>query len=290
MVDFGEINSILGIRVRRDKQKGILFLDQAKYTTEVLRRFAMETCNGVETPLNTSSKLSKSSTNEGDVDFPYRAAIGSVMYLMLMTRPDLGAAIQILSRFMESPDHTHWEAMKRVFRYISHTKDLGLKFQKIDNFELTGFCDSDWGGCVDTRRSTSGYVFMLGGAAVSWSSKRQATVAMSSCEAEYLAASHAAKESVWAMGLLREFGFNESKPVRIFSDSQSAIKLVKNSVFHSRTKHIDIHTHFIRELVENRSIEMIYISTDFQVADSLTKGLPKSKTIFCREKMGVLSF
>ena len=143
---------------------------------------------------------------------------------------------------------------------------------------------------MDTRRSTSGYVFMLGGAAVSWSSKRQATVAMSSCEAEYLAASHAAKESVWATGLLREFGFNESKPVRIFSDSQSTIKLVKNSVFHLRTKHIDIHTHFIRELVENRSIEMIYISTDFQVADSLTKGLPKSKTIFCREKMGVLSF
>ena len=212
---------------------------------------------------------------------------------MVMTRPDLAAAIQILSRFMENPAKIHWEAVKRVFRYISNTRNHGLKFRRGENLEIRGFCDSDWGGCPDTRRSTSGYVFILGGAAVSWSSKRQMTVAMSSCEAEYLAATHAAKEALWLSSFIREIFIDSNiyridNCVRIFSDSQSAIKLAKNSVLHARSKHIDIRAHFIRELIESRKIEFIYIPTEKQVADALTKGVPKEKTVFCREHMGVL--
>ena len=199
MVDFGEISEILGVRVRRDNET--LFLDQSKYAEEVLRRFGMDSFKEIGTPLNTGEKLSKSSMSEEEGVFPYREAIGSIMYLMLMTRPDLAASVQILSRFMEKPTRIHWEAIKRVLRYIQGTKEIGLKFQRTQKFELYGFCDSDWGGCLDTRRSTSGYVFLLGGAAVSWSSKRQATVAMSSAEAEYIAATHAAKESLWIRNL-----------------------------------------------------------------------------------------
>ena len=254
----------------------------------------MDSCKEIGTPLNTGQKLSKSTTDEEVGVFPYREAIGSIMYLMLMTRPDLAASVQILSRFMEKPTRVHWEAIKRVLRYIQGTKEMGLKFQRTQKFEVAGYCDSDWGGCLDTRRSTSGYVFLLGGAAVSWSSKRQTTVAMSSAEAEYVAATHAAKEAIWIKHLFGEIYFDRSigggSSIRIFCDSESAIQLSKNSISHARTKHIDLNFHFIRELVENGSIEIFYVSTNFQVADSMTKAVPKLKNDFCREKMGFKIF
>ena len=213
------------------------------------------------------------------------------MYLMVMTRPDLGAAVQLLSRFMSKPAKSHWEGVKRVFRYLMNTKDLGLKYNRSGGFHLEDYSDSDWGGCLDTRRSTSGYVFLLGGAAISWSCKRQDTVAMSTCEAEYMAASHAANECVWAASFIQEVKIDKfPRIVKIYIDNISAINLSKNSISHARTKHIDIRAHFLRELVEDRKIEFTYISTEKQVADSLTKGVPAAKTIFCRESMGVTTY
>ena len=154
-------------------------------------------------------------------------------------------------------------------------------FRRQSKIELIGYCDSDWGECKETRRSTSGYAFLLGGAAISWCSKRQQTVALSSCEAEYMASTLAAKEAIWERNFLKELNIGEDKPVEIFSDSQSAIELMKDSKFHARVKHIDIHMHFIRELVSINKVKFTYISTNEQAADALTKQAPKDKMKFC---------
>ena len=184
--------------------------------------------------------------------------------------------------FLNSHSNEHWETVKRIFRYLQKTKDYGLRFKSSGNLKVTGFCDADWGGCLVTRRSTSGYTFLLGGAAVSWSSKQQASVAMSSCEAEYLAASHAAKEALWEATFLKELGLSTGEGVTIQCDSQSALKLMKNPLYHSKTKHIDIHVHFIRELIEAGKVAFEFCPTSLQVENPLPNGVLGSKLFFCR--------
>ena len=177
--------------------------------------------------------------------------------------------------------------------YAKATRDYGLVFKreksgnKAEN-PLTGYVDADWAGCVDTRRSTTGYVFILGNAAISWSCKRQKTVALSSCEAEYMALSEGTKEAIWLRQLLEELGEEGSEyPVPIWSDSESALKLVANPVFHDRTKHIAVRHHFVREKAEENVVEFNYVDTEKQVGDALTKPLPLAKTEWCRDEMGV---
>ena len=292
MIDFGEINTILGIRVQRNFKNKTLSLDQEDYALTVLKRFNMSDCKGVDTPMVTGTQFSTyndSPTNFETSDVPYRAAVGSLMYLMVATRPDLEATIQILSRYLEKPQKSHWEGIKRVLRYLKKTTALGITFHATGELKLLGYCDADWGGCLDTRRSTTGYVFLLSGGAINWCSKRQTCVAMSTCEAEYMAASSAAKEATWARHFLTELGFDDRTGTGINCDNQSAIKLMKNSIFHSRTKHIDLHFHFVRELVTDEKIIFEYCNSTEQVADALTKSVPVNKLQFCRDKMGLQS-
>ena len=292
MVDFGEINTVLGIRVRRHKAKGLLHLGQEKYADAILRRFNMETSKGVDVPLPTGTRFQPSDGSQATEQevVPYRAAIGCLMYLMTSTQPDLASAIQSLSKFLSNPGRDHWEGLKRVMRYLNKKKKLGLLYLKQKKIEIVGYCDSDGGECQDTRRSISGYVFMLGGAAISWSSKRQQTVALSSCEAEYMAATLAVKEALWEQNFLEELKHWTGKPMRIYSDSQSAMELMKHAKFHSRVKHIDIQLHFIREIIEAKRVEFFYVPTAAQVADALTKPVPRNKTEFCRDRMGLAEY
>ena len=221
---------------------------------------------------------------------PYRQAVGSLMYLMICTRPDIAAAVQTVSRFAENPAPAHWSAVKRIFAYLQKTKHFGLRFIKSkENSEekLTGYTDSDWGGCQDSRRSTTGIVFTYCGAAISWSSKRQRTVALSSCEAEYMAACEAAKEATWLKQLLTEMGVSLSDPIPVYFDSKSAMALIQNPVHHERSKHIEIRHHFVREKVEDKTVEFHYVPTDLLIADMLTKGVLEAKTKICRDGMGV---
>jgi transposase InsO family protein len=293
MVDFGEANVVLGIRIRRDKKQGILTLDQEKYVVDVLERFNMGECKGVDTPISTGVILSKEQcpTNEEErramQGIPYRAIIGSLMYLMVSTRPDIAAAVGMLSRFLENPGRSHYEAAKRVLRYISKTRNMGLVFFNHGVIEVSGYSDSDWGGCVDTRRSTTGYVYTLGGGAISWNSKRQNTVALSSCEAEYVAAAQAAKEALWLRSLLGEIGVLQEWPIAIRTDSQSALGLMKNVGYTARSKHVDIQLHFVRETIVKEFLQFTYVNTEMQVADSLTKAVSKDKVEYCRKHMGV---
>jgi hypothetical protein len=189
---------------------------------------------------------------------------------------------------MAYPTVQHWSAAKDVLRYLAGTRDQGVLFKKGAGF-LVGYCDSDFAGDVDTRRSTAGYVFTLCGGAVSWSSKLQVTVAVSTAEAEYMAAASAVKEALWFRKLLFDFGFVLDSPVLIFCDNQAAIKLLLNPVVSSRSKHIDVLHHFARERVARREVSFEYCRTDDMIADCLTKAVPEHKFLKCCAGMGLIA-
>ena len=293
MEDFGEASVVLKIRIRRDKERGILTLDQSKYAASVLQRFGMQDCKGVSIPLSHGTYFSVGQSPDGDEEkeqmsaIPYRQAVGSLMYLMVSTRPDIAAAVQVLSRFGSNPGPAHWSGVKRVLQYVQRTINFGLVFKRGQGVTLSGFCDADFSSCLDTSRSTGGYVFSLGGAAVSWSSKRQPVVAQSTCEAEYMAMNQAARDAVWGSHFLQELGWTQG-PVVILSDSQSALSLTKNPVIGPKSKHIRRQFHYVRDCLDDGDVCLRFIGTDQQVADALTKSLPRDKLEFCRAGMGVL--
>jgi Reverse transcriptase (RNA-dependent DNA polymerase) len=293
MTDSGEVDTILGIKIIRDRKAGILKMNQGQYARRVLERYNMANCEGKSLPMPVGLKLTSSSNPTTEVDknrmknVPYRQAVGSIMYLMLCTRPDLAAAVQLASRFGSDPGPSHWSFVKNVLQYIQKTKDLELTLTKQGEMKIEGYTDSDWNSCPDTSRSNSGYVFKLGGAAVNWCSKRQRSVSQSSCEAEYVAASEAAREAMWERALLEELSYPQRTPTRVYCDSQSAIHLIKNPVFHDKSKHIKGKYHYVREVVQDGDLEYVKISTNDNIADMLTKGVNGVKVQLCRDGMGL---
>jgi len=201
MKDLGEAKVILGPEIRRDKALGTLKLSQGKNAAQVLEEFGMAECNPIGTPLEVGLQLVK--TDESDDVLPYREAVGSVMYLMVGTRPDLAFAIGKLSRFVSCYGKEPWAAIKRVLRYVRGSMDKGLVFDKTSSCVLQGVSDADWAGDHETRRSTTGFTFIFGGAAVSWGSKLQKTVALSTMKAEHMALCEASKEAVWLNKLVQ---------------------------------------------------------------------------------------
>lgn len=292
MKDLGPAKKILGMQITRDKQRGILQLSQAEYINRVLQRFNMDNAKPVSTPLASHFRLSKdqSPQTEEEREFmakvPYASAIGSLMYAMVCTRPDIGHAVGVVSRFMSNPGKAHWEAVKWILRYLRGTTEKCLYFGK-GELQVQGFVDADFGGEVDHRRSTTGYIFTVGTTAVSWMSQIQKIVALSTTEAEYVAVTEASKELIWLQGLLTELGFIQEKSV-LHSDSQSAIHLAKNSAFHSRTKHIDLRYHFIRSLLEDEMLTLEKIQGSKNPADMLTKVVTIDKLKLCSTSVGLL--
>jgi Reverse transcriptase (RNA-dependent DNA polymerase) len=282
MTDAGEIDFILGVKVERDRAHGTITINQRQYLLDVLERYRMSDCKPASTPFPAGYKPVKvmdEPTNdelkEMD-DKPYINLVGSLMYAMVATRPDLAFAVGALGKFSAKPRLQHWNAAKHVLRYVKATLDFNLTFGANEMRELHGFCDADWAGDIDTRRSTTGYVFLMDGGAVSWSSKRQPTVALSTTEAEYMSATQATKEACWLRKLLADLGRKPEQATFIQCDSQGAIALIGNPVQHTRTKHIDIQHHFVREQVEAGAVKFSYCPTETMIADVLTKGLPHS--------------
>ena len=290
MDDRGELHYILGMEVTRDRKNRIMTINQKNYLENVLKRFNMDNCKSVSTPMEASVSFSKLTESEEPVDVTlYQAAVGSLNYAAIATRPDLSTVVGKLSQFMQKPGKDHWVAVKRALRYVQGTLDFGLKFESSDSFVLHGFADADWAGCAESRRSTSGYVFKIGNATVSWSSKKQAVVALSSTEAEYISLCRATQESVWLRNLLRDVGFKQLEPTCIREDNQGAMCLARNPKDHPRTKHIDIKYHYTREKIEQKVIRLEYVPTSEMLADTLTKGLSKPKFEKFREAMGIES-
>jgi hypothetical protein len=291
MKDLGAAKQILGMRINRDKQKGTLQLSQEEYIDRILKRFSMSNAKPVSTPLASYFRLSKdqSPKTEEEKDFmakvPYASAIGSLMYAMVCTRPDIAHAVGAVSRFMTNPGKQHWEAVKWILRYLRGTTDRCLCFRR-GELKLQGFVDADFAAEVDHRRSTTGYVFTVGTTAVSWISQIQKIVALSTTEAEYIAVTEASKEMIWLQGLLAEMGFKQEKNV-LHSDSQSAIHLAKNSAFHSRTKHIGLRYHFVRSLLEDGVLTLEKIQGSKNPADMLTKTVTIEKLKLCSTSVGL---
>ena len=286
MKDLGELHWCLGMRVTRDRKKKTIKLDQAKYIGDVLKRFNMTECKPVATPAEPSVKLTKN-TGSTNSNVPYMSAVGSLMYAMVGTRPDIAFAVGAVSRYASNPGDEHWRAVKRILRYLKGTAEKGLLFSGSTTsvgVNVIGYSDADWAGCHDDRRSTTGYLFQLGGAAISWSSKKQKTTALSSTEAEYMALAATIKEAMWLRSLLREAGFPQKKPTVIYEDNQSCMLFSKNPGKHDRTKHIDIRYHYVREqVVEFKNVTLIYKPTDEMVADMNTKPLGGAKFLKFRD-------
>ncbi|KAL3645031.1 hypothetical protein CASFOL_010211 [Castilleja foliolosa] len=248
----------------------------------------MENSNPVSTPCITGLKLSKE--GEGKLVNPtmFRSLIGNLMYLTA-TRPDIMFSVSLISRFMEKPYSNHWEAAKRILRYVKGTIDYGIFYEKNAYIKLSGFTDSDLGGSVDDSKSTSGYVFNLGSGAISWSSKKQPIVALSTTEAEYIAASSAGCQIIWLRGILESLNFKQDGPTTLFCDNSSAISISKDPVLHGRTKHIRLRFHFLRELVHEGEINLEYCKSEEQNADIFTK--PLGGPVFLKnvEALGIKS-
>jgi hypothetical protein len=295
MSDLGPVAHYLGVRViREDSARGTrIKLTQRAYAERVLRTFGMADCNPVATPMDEHLVLEpdKEASRPEDRKW-YQRAIGSLMYLMLCTRPDIAYAVSQLGRFAANPSQKHHLALKRVFRYLKGTTDYGLVINTQDQPDiLRGYTDANWGRDND-RRSTGGYIFTFAGTAISWKSKRQATVALSSCEAEYIAESEAAKEAIWLRRLLCQLQVGHSQwdtpePVTILGDNRGALALAKNPMYHARTKHVDIRYHFVREKVEEQLVKMEWIAGGLNPADGLTKPLGKTKFESFRRMVGL---
>lgn len=282
MKDLGPAKRILGMEITRDRSKGLLYLSQENYLSKVLELYNMEQAKHVVTPLGAHLNMRKATEAElkENAEYmksvPYCNAVGSIMYSMIGTRPDLAYPVGVISRFMSNPIKEHWLGVKWVLRYIKGTLKTRLCYRKGSEFVVKGYCDSDHGGDRDGRRSTSGMVFTLGGNTISWRSSLQKVVALSTTEAEYIALNSAGKEAVWLKGLMESFGY-EQKSIEIFCDSQSAMALSKNSVFHEKTKHVAIKYHKIREIIAAGFVDVVKISTLSNPADIFTKILPVSK-------------
>ena len=284
--DLGTMAYCLGMEfVQRINEISIY---QSGYIRDVLDRFRMSDSKPVATPMDPGTKLEKdegeSSPNEEEL--PYRELIGSLMYLAVCTRPDIAFAVSYLSQFNSCYNKSHWTAAKRVLRYIKETQDLGLKYQKTGK-PLHGYVDADWANCTIDRRSYTGYTFILGGCPISWESRKQRTVALSSTEAEYMALSESSKEASYLKRFLENAGVNNLIQVRIFCDNNGARKLAENPVFHNRSKHIDVRHHHVREVIGRGEIVVEYTPTDEMAADIFTKGLSRQKHVKCVELLGL---
>lgn len=271
--DLGQVRKCLGMRVEFCNNK--LRLDQEEFINSLLIKFGLENCNEtVTTPMEINLKLDKSeSCNE---KYPYQQLIGSLMYLSILTRPDISFSISFLSQFNNCFNKVHWQHAKRVLKYLKTTKSYCLTYTK-DDLDIVGYVDADWASNAVDRRSYTGFCFKLSGAVISHECRKQQTVALSSTEAEYMGVCEASKEAIFLKNVMLFLTGKEVGPIVLYNDNQSAKKLTENCMFYKRSKHIDVRFHFIREAVANNLVKIVYLPTTCMPADILTKSLPSVK-------------
>lgn len=290
MKDLGEVKYCLGLEVHRDRKNGSLCISQKKYIKDILTKFGMSNCKSVKTPIDPKTKLTSSEKENSISDIvPYQEIVGSLLYLSQGTRPDIAYAVNTLSRFNAKPEMQHWVALKRVLRYLKHTENYALMYKQNKKESLIhGYCDADWASNEDDRRSCTGYVFIFQGGAISWNSRRQQTVALSTTEAEYMSLSSGTQEAMWLKQMQDDFWPHlASIPLTMLCDNQSTIKLAGTENYHSRSKHIDIRHHFVRDKVLSNKLVVKYVQSSEMVADALTKGTPQLTLDYCSSKMGL---
>lgn len=276
----------LGLEIAR-REDGSILIKQESYTKKILERFGMSQCNPVSTPIEKGSTGLTSEEERASERFPYREAVGALAYLMTGTRPDIAYAVGIVSRKLENPTKADWLQVKRIFRYLKGTTSLGIEYKpSLTSSKVIGYSDADHGGCADTGRSTTGVVTYFCGGAISWLSKRQQSVSISTTEAEIVAASEGARELVWLQRIFRQLTDVEEVPI-LLVDNEAAIRLAHNPEFHKRTKHIRIRHFFVRETVQEGLVDVKKTSSMDQLADIFTKAVPKPCLQRIRDKLGL---
>ncbi|BET02421.1 Retrotransposon protein [Nesidiocoris tenuis] len=287
MVNLGNVKSFLGLEVERDRDKGIIKLHQSAYINQLLRKFQMQDCKEISTPIEKNLRLNKAKSDEEKTEEPYRQLVGCLMYLMIGSRPDISFALNYFSRYQEYATNEHWTHLKRVLRYLKATNRLGLTFYR-NNCEnlIESYVDADWANDFEDRKSVTGFLVNVFGNIVSWGTRKQSTVSLSSTEAEYKALTTVICESLFINGILKDILCTE-QPIVIFEDNVSCIHLAKNGENNKRTKHVEIKYHFIREKIKNNSVILKYIPTNDQRADTLTKALDVKKFNYFRNLMNI---
>lgn len=287
MKDMGEIQHCLGISI--NKTNDTLEMQQKHYIQQILNKYRLTDANTVSTPADKNVVLCKDDGVSQQVDAKlYQSMTGSLLYIALGTRPDIAHAVSAVAKFNCNPNSSHLTAVKRIFRYLKGTINHKLQYNKSSNGEIVGYSDADYAGDIDNRHSTSGQVFMLAGAAISWMSKKQPVVALSTTEAEYIALCSAAQEAVWLKRLLKNIRPDDEKPVTIHEDNQGTIAISANPIAHARTKHIDVKYHYVREAKDKGDINIQYCPTEDMIADIMTKTTSKSRYERLRAVMGVV--
>uniref|UniRef100_A0A5S6QJX2 Reverse transcriptase Ty1/copia-type domain-containing protein n=1 Tax=Trichuris muris TaxID=70415 RepID=A0A5S6QJX2_TRIMR len=285
--DLGEVRQYLGMQVEREED-GSFLLYQAAKVRHLLKEHGLLDAKPVATPMEANFL---SSTEEESPKLPdnaeYRKAIGSLLYLATATRPDISFAVGQLCRCMEHPTQRDWKAVKRVMRYLAGSPYRKLRFSANGSIKLSGFVDADWAGDQADRKSTSGYAFKVGTSTVAWSSRKQSFVALSSTEAEYIAASEACRDLLWIRQVLEDIGIEQVEPTIVYEDNQGCIKMAQSERHTRRTKHIDIRYHQLRELQESGIIALTYCPSNEMPADMLTKPLTKDKFVNCLQHLGL---
>jgi hypothetical protein len=293
--DLGPITYLLGVGIERDRQKRIITLLQRQYILDMLKRYGMADCKPIGTPMEPGSKLSMDQcpgTPEEIAymkNIPYIHAVGSLMYLAVATRPDIAYTVGVLARFNHNPGKAHWLAVRHLFRYLQGTVNLGLTYGPSPEKELfVSYSDADHGGDVSSGKSTGAYVVKMGTGAISWQSKLQPIVTLSTTEAEYISAVSAGTEVLWLRNLLQELGYPSQGPSTLYIDNQSAIAVAKDPEHHGRMKHLDLRTYWLRQEVDHGKIKVVYLPTSDMPADLLTKPLAKPKVESLRKLLGLL--
>ena len=283
--DLGPISYLLGIKIDYDHAAKCIQLSQKQYIIDMLARFNLSDCKATSTPMDPGNQLTNELCPSSDEEakemqkVPYMNAVGALMYLAIATHPDIAFTVGKLAQFNSNPGLRHWKAVQHLFRYLKGTADLKLTFRPdqspLSSEIFVAYSDADHAGCLDTCKSTSGCLIKMGSGAVSWSSKKQTSVALSSTEAEYIAAVATGQEVLWMRELLRELHFPIKNASPMLMDNQSAIATARNPEHHGRMKHIDIRHHWICEAIQQKSIDVHYIPTEEMTADILTKALPR---------------
>lgn len=277
-ITYKDAEYFVGMQMKLDTKQQKLIIHQNIYALNILERFNHSDCFAVSTPAEVGKHFSKADDNNPKPKFPYREAIGSLMYLMVCTRPDIAYIVGVLSRYLENPSEMHWQGVKRVLKYIKGTTQYGISFSlNSGQTNITMFCDADWGNDVDTRRSISGYIAFINSGPVSWSSRRQTVTATSTTEAEFVAICASTKSVVWLRKLILEVDFKQINATPLNCDNQKAVELVKNPEASKRTKHVDIQYFYSCDMQANGEINIQYVESGKQLADLLTKPLSKDK-------------
>jgi len=285
MSSMGELTFFLGLQVKQ-QQTGI-FISQSKYVNDILNKFGFKDAKVASTPMETHKSLTADLEGE-DVDVHlYRSMIGSLMYLTA-SRPDIMFSVCVCARFQVRPKQSHLQAVKRIFRYLKGQPRLGLWYPHDSPFELIAYTDSDYGGANLDRKSTSGGCQFLGARLVSWQCKKQTTVSTSTTEAEYIAASSCCSQVLWIQNQMLDYG-SIFMNTPIYIDNNSAISIVNNPVKHSKTKHIEIRYHFIRDCNEKKLIQVLKVHTDNQYADLFTKAFDVGRFTFLISSVGMIN-